>query len=80
MALVTPTITVERVGPYGARTARTAGAIAVAAGLLLTARKVWPALFKGSPVDLKYSAGLDPAIARHLQTVTWETVQEYFRL
>jgi hypothetical protein len=36
-------------------------------------------LFKASPVDLKYTAGLDPAIAKHLQTVAWETVQEYFR-
>ncbi|MDP2034391.1 MAG: hypothetical protein Q8K29_13375 [Polaromonas sp.] len=36
-------------------------------------------LFKASPIDLKYTAGLDPAIAKHLQTVAWETVQEYFR-
>jgi hypothetical protein len=28
-------------------------------------------------VGLAYTAGLDPAIARHLQTVAWETVQAY---
>ena len=36
-------------------------------------------LFKKSPVGLKYSAGLDEATAKHLQSVAWETVQEYFK-
>lgn len=36
-------------------------------------------LFKASPVGLKYTAGLDPAITKHMQNVVWETVQEYFR-
>lgn len=43
MALVTAAITAERLAPAGERVARAVGAIAVAAGLLLTARAVWPA-------------------------------------
>ncbi|WP_372827292.1 hypothetical protein [Polaromonas sp.] len=39
----------------------------------------YASLFKASPVDLKYTAGLDPAIAKHLRAVAWETVQEYFK-
>jgi hypothetical protein len=49
------------------------------AGTYLAACVTYASLFKKSPVDSKYIAGLDPAIARHLQTVAWETVQEYFR-
>lgn len=49
------------------------------AGSYLAACVTYATLFKASPVDLKYTAGLDPAIAKHLQTVAWETVQEYFR-
>jgi hypothetical protein len=49
------------------------------AGSYLAACTTYATLFKASPVDLKYTAGLDPAIARHLQTVAWETVQEYFK-
>ena len=49
------------------------------AGTYLAACTTYAALFKKSPVDLKYNAGLDPAIARHLQTVAWETVQDYFK-
>jgi hypothetical protein len=33
---------------------------------------------KRSPVGLKYGAGLDDATAKHLQTVAWDTVQDYF--
>jgi hypothetical protein len=29
-------------------------------------------------VGSSYTAGLDPAVARHLQTVAWDTVQAYF--
>jgi hypothetical protein len=49
------------------------------AGTYLAACTTYAALFKASPVDLKYTAGLDPAIARHLQTVAWETVQAYYK-
>lgn len=49
------------------------------AGTYLAACVTYASLFKKSPVDLKYTAGLDPAIARHLQVVAWETVQDYFK-
>jgi hypothetical protein len=49
------------------------------AGSYLAACVTYATLFKASPVDSKYTAGLDPAIAKHLQTVAWETVQEYFK-
>jgi len=49
------------------------------AGTYLAACTVYASLFKKSPVDLKYTAGLDDATAKFLQTVAWETVQEYFR-
>lgn len=47
------------------------------AGSYLAACTTYATLFKKSPVGLPYNAGLDPAIARHLQTVAWETVQAY---
>lgn len=47
------------------------------AGSYLAACTTYATLFKKSPVGLGYTAGLDPAIARHLQTVAWETVQAY---
>lgn len=49
------------------------------AGSYLAACATYATLFKASPVDSKYTAGLEPAIAKHLQTVAWETVQEYFK-
>lgn len=49
------------------------------AGSYLAACTVYAALWKKSPVDLKYTAGLEPETARFLQAVAWETVQEYFR-
>lgn len=49
------------------------------AGSYLAACVTYASLFKSSPVDLTYTAGLDSAIAKHLQTVAWETVQEYFK-
>lgn len=49
------------------------------AGTYLAACTTYASLFKASPVGLPYTAGLDPAMARHLQTVAWETVQDYFR-
>jgi len=48
-------------------------------GTYLAACTVYASLFKKSPVGLKYSAGLEEATALHLQTVAWETVQEYFK-
>ncbi len=48
-------------------------------GTYLAACTTYAALFKKSPVGLSYHAGLDAAVARHLQTVAWETVQDYHR-
>jgi len=47
------------------------------AGSYLAACTTYASLFRKSPVGLAYRAGLDPAVARHLQTVAWETVQAY---
>jgi hypothetical protein len=49
------------------------------AGTYLAASTSYASLFKTSPVGLKYTAGLDEATAKFLQTVAWETVQDYFR-
>lgn len=49
------------------------------AGTYLAACTVYASLFKKSPVGLKYNAGLPADIALHLQTVAWETVQDYHR-
>lgn len=49
------------------------------AGSYLAACTVYAALWKASPVGLKYTAGLEPETARFLQTVAWETVQDYFK-
>lgn len=49
------------------------------AGTYLSAVTVYATLFRKSPVGLTYVAGLDPATARHLQTVAWDTVQDYFK-
>lgn len=48
------------------------------AGTYLAANTVYGALFKKSPVDLAYTAGLDADTAKFLQTVAWQTVQEYY--
>ncbi|MEP7156536.1 MAG: hypothetical protein ABI905_12230 [Betaproteobacteria bacterium] len=48
-------------------------------GTYLAACTVYASLFKKSPVGLAYNAGLDAATAKFLQTVAWETVQEYFK-
>ncbi len=47
-------------------------------GTYLGACTAYAALFKKSPVGLGYTAGLDPDVAKFLQTVAWETVQEYY--
>jgi hypothetical protein len=49
------------------------------AGTYLAAATSYAALFKRSPVGSSYTAGLDPAVARHLQTVAWDTVQAYYQ-
>ena len=48
------------------------------AGTYLAASTLYAALLKRSPAGLKYSAGLDDVTAKHLQTVAWDTVQDYF--
>lgn len=48
-------------------------------GTYLAACTTYAALFKKSPVGLKYTAGLDEPTARFLQTVAWETVSDYFK-
>ncbi|HZY18760.1 MAG TPA: hypothetical protein VFE82_09770 [Ramlibacter sp.] len=47
------------------------------AGTYLAACTTYASLFRQSPVGSAYTAGLDPAVARHLQTVAWDTVQAY---
>jgi hypothetical protein len=49
------------------------------AGTYLAAATVYASLFRKSPVGLKYGAGLDEATVAHLQSVAWDTVQDYFR-
>ena len=49
------------------------------AGSYLAACTTYAALFKKSPVGLKYTAGLDAATATYLQTVAWATVQDYYK-
>ena len=48
------------------------------AGSYLSTATVYAALVKKSPVGLSYTAGLDAGTAKALQTVAWETVQDYF--
>ncbi|TCL38831.1 hypothetical protein EV210_103315 [Anaerospora hongkongensis] len=48
------------------------------AGSYLAGATIYATIFKKSPVGLKYSGGLDESVARHLQEIAWDTVQEYF--
>jgi hypothetical protein len=48
------------------------------AGTYLAAATVYAALFRKSPEGLKYTAGLDGDTAGFLQTVAWQTVQDYY--
>jgi hypothetical protein len=48
------------------------------AGTYLAAATVYAALFKKSPEGVKYTAGLDQDTARLLQTVAWQTAQDYY--
>jgi hypothetical protein len=47
------------------------------AGTYLAAATTYGALFRKSPVGLKYTAGLDQETAAFLQATAWETLQEY---
>jgi hypothetical protein len=48
------------------------------AGTYLAACTLYASLFKKSPVGLTYTAGLPAATATFLQTVAWDTVQDYY--
>lgn len=48
------------------------------AGTYLAASTVYASLFKKSPIGVKYTAGLDESTAQFLQTVAWQTTQEYY--
>ena len=48
------------------------------AGTYLAACTVFAALTGRSPVGNTYLAGIDEPTARFLQTVAWETVQDYY--
>ena len=48
------------------------------AGTYLAAGTTYAALFRRSPVGLKYTAGLDAGTAKVLQEAAWATVQDYF--
>jgi hypothetical protein len=47
------------------------------AGTYLTAATTYGALFRNSPVGLKYTAGLDQETTAFLQSVAWQTLQDY---
>jgi hypothetical protein len=49
------------------------------AGTYLGAATVYATLYRKSPVELTYTAGLKPELATLLRTAAWETVEEYFR-
>ncbi len=49
-------------------------------GTYLAANVVYASLFKKSPIGNGYTADLDPAVARHLQTVAWDTVKDFFKI
>jgi hypothetical protein len=48
------------------------------AGTYLSAATVYAAIFKKSPIGLKYNGGLDDSVARHLQKIAWDTCQAYY--
>jgi hypothetical protein len=47
-------------------------------GTYLAAATIYAALYRETPVGNAYTAGLDVDTARFLQTVAWETVQDYY--
>lgn len=50
------------------------------AGTYLGAAVTYASLFKQSPVGNSYTAGLDPEVAKHLQTIAWNTVKDFYKL
>ena len=50
------------------------------AGTYLAAAVTYASLFKKSPIDNSYTAGLDPEVAKYLQTVAWNTVKDFYKL
>lgn len=48
------------------------------AGTYLSAATIYAAIYRKSPVGLPAVAGLDMETAKFLQTVAWETVQDYY--
>ncbi len=49
-------------------------------GTYLGANVIYASLFKKSPIGNSYTADLDPSIAKHLQTVAWDTVKDFFNI
>ncbi len=49
------------------------------AGTYLMANAIYAGLFGKSPVELPYTADLDPSLARFLREVAWETTMAYHR-
>ena len=47
-------------------------------GTYLAACVFYGALYALSPLPLAYDAGLDPALARHLRRVAWQTLESYY--
>jgi len=47
-------------------------------GTYLAAATVYAALYRETPAGNAYTAGIDADTARFLQTVAWETVQDYY--
>jgi len=47
-------------------------------GTYLSAATAYAAIYRKSPVGNKHTAGIDADTVKFLQTVAWETVQEYF--
>jgi len=47
-------------------------------GTFLAASTAYASIYKKSPVGNSYAGGVDPKTANFLQSVAWETVQEYF--
>lgn len=47
------------------------------AGTYLAACTVLTSVYKINPIGNKYAAGLSADVAKHLQTVAWETSQQF---
>jgi hypothetical protein len=47
-------------------------------GTYLSAATAYAAIYRKSPVGNKHTAGIDAETVRFLQTIAWETVQEYY--